>query len=547
MSPNRLQSFPSYQRAISKGHLCSTGINITQLDRPIIAIANSWNEIVPGHVHLRQVAERVKQGVLAAGGLPLEFNTIAICDGITQGHGGMRYPLPSRELIADSVEAMVSGHGIFDGMILIASCDKIVPAMLMAAARMNIPSIIVTGGPTLNCITPKESKKARKDFLAGTISEKELVEKTLSYYTGPGICPFLGTANTMCVVAEAMGMTLPDMALAPANSALSLNIAEASGRRIVELVKEDLKPRDILTREAFLNAITVVAALGGSLNSVLHLLALAREASIALELKDFDEISKKTPLLAAITPNSDERTVKDLYLAGGVGAVIKELLPLLQADVITVTGKSLAENTKNKRVLDRNVIRSLDNPLEPEGGIVVLYGTLAPEGAVVKVSAIDQQERVFKGPARVFDSEDAAMEAAFKGDIKEGDVVVVRYEGPQGGPGMRELHRLTEIVHQVPHVAIITDGRYSGASSGLSIGYVSPEAELDGPIAYVQDGDLVYINIPERRLDILVEGDLKKRAVRKPEKEIDQRSLLYYYAKSVGSTVQGAVREEIKE
>jgi dihydroxy-acid dehydratase len=536
------KTIPPYQRAILKSHLCANGIELKQLDRPLIAVANSWNEIVSGHVHLRQVAEKIKQGILSAGGYPLEFNTIAVCDGIAQGHDGMRYSLPSREVIADSVEIMVRGHGIFDAMVLIASCDKIVPAMLMAAARLNLPAIIVTGGPMINQITPRESKKARQAFLAGAIGEKELVCRTLEYYPGPGICPFLGTANTMCLLTEAMGLSLSGMALAPANSARAMHLAELSGQKAVELAREQLRPRQILTKEALENAITVLAAMGGSLNSVLHLLALAKEAEVPLTLADFHRVSSNTPLLTAIAPNSLDHTVVDLEQAGGLRGLMQELKPLLHQDCITVTGQRIGEILQEPVPVNHEIIRPLADPLAKEGGIVILKGSLAPDGALIKVSAIPGETRYFRGPARVFASEEEAIAASQQKLIQTGDVVVVRGEGPIGGPGMRELHRLTEITQQIPATAIVTDGRFSGATSGFAIGYVSPEAAAGGPIGLVQDKDIIEIDTRQGRIDLLVEAEeLGRRFSRREQKDV-LPGYLQVYREHVSTADLGAIR-----
>lgn len=537
-------TLPPFQRAICKGHLASTGINIRDLDRPLIGVVNSWNEIVPGHIHLREVAAWVKKGILAAGGYPLEFNTIAVCDGMAQGHAGMRYSLPSRELIADSVEIMVKAHGIFDGLVFIASCDKIVPAMLMAAARLNLPALLVPGGPMVPCITPRESKAARQAFLKGKLDEDALVAKTREYYPGPGACPFLGTANTMMMLAETMGFTLPDMALTPAASAAAYDLARLSGERAVELVKEGLRPRDILTRPAFLNALAVLAATGASLNSVLHLPAIAREAGVELTLQDFATVSDRTPFLVAVTPNDPERTVVDIHRAGGLPALLGVLGPLLDLNALTVTGKTLGQNIQGRTVKDPSVIHPLDAPLAASGSIAVLTGTLAPGGAVVKTSAVAPAQLVFTGPARVFNSQEEALAAAEEGKVRSGDVVVVRYEGPRGGPGMRELHRLTEVLALVPNTAIVTDGRFSGASGGLAVGYVTPEAAGGGPLALVQEGDLITIDIPGRRLELNVparELEQRRAHVTVPAREVS--GCLAAYAAHVGEAAQGATRQ----
>lgn len=538
----RLDRLPPYQRAIVKGHLASCGVAYADMDKPIIGIVNSWNEIVAGHVPLRGLGEWVKEGVRQAGGLPLEFNTVALCDGIAQGHAGMRYSLPSRDLIADSVEAMVRGHDIFDGLVFLASCDKIVPAMLMAAARLNLPSIVVTGGPSGNAITPAESKAARQRFLQGEIGEEELVAITALYYNGPGICSFLGTANTMCMVTEVLGLALPDTALLPAESPERRDLAVRAGRRAVELARAGgPRPSEILTREAFLDAIALVLAVGGSLNAVLHLPAIAHELGIAITLDDWEAVSRRTPFIAAVTPNDNTRTVNDLQRAGGTPAVVRELLPLLHGDRITVTGRTLAENVAGAQVRDRSVIRPLSDPLQPEGGIRVLRGNLAPEGALIKRSAAGAEW--FRGPARVFDAEELAEEAALAGAIRSGDVVVVRYEGPKGGPGMRELHRLTEIVRKIGQVAIVTDGRFSGASAGLAVGYLAPEAAEGGPIALVRDGDFITIDVAAGTLTLEVpEEELARRREAWQAQVKDAGGFLNWYAATVGPATRGAVR-----
>lgn len=541
----QLNLLPPYQRAIAKGHLGSTGIRYCDLNRPIIAVVNSWNDIVPGHCHLRELAEQVKKGIWEAGGFPLEFNTIALCDGIAQGHAGMKYVLPSRELIADSIEAMIRGHGIFDGMVMLASCDKIVPAMLMAAGRLNLPAVMVTGGPMVNRSTPAASKQARREFLQGKINEKSLFDTMLDYYPSAGICPFLGTANTMCIVAEALGMTLPGSATFPARSKLRQMLALETGKAAVFLVHKGLKARDILTREAFENAITVVLAMGGSLNTVLHLPAIAQECGLTVTYQDFDRISRITPLLTRIVPNSQEYTVADLYPVGGLPTILKELQPLLHTDAITITGQPLTSILARAESADGRVIRPLSRPFAAEGGLAVLTGNLAPAGAIVKSSAVPAELWVFQGPARVFDAEEECMTALASGQIQPGDVIVVRYEGPVGGPGMREMHRLTEVAAGIGRVAILTDGRFSGASAGLSIGYLSPEAASGGPIAWVQDGDWISIDLERRQLNWQVsETELAARMARSPAKrgQASESLFLNLYRQQAASAAQGAVR-----
>lgn len=500
---NRLNQLPPFQRAIGKAHLCSAGARYEDLDRPIVAVVNTWNEIVPGHAPLKELAGYVKRGIFHAGGTPLEFNTIAICDGITQGHCGMNYALPSRELIADSVESMILSHNIFDGMVLLGSCDKIVPALLMAAARLNLPSVLVTAGPNVPEITPRKSKEARQRFLRGEIDEKALVEETLKYYPGPGVCPYLGTANTMGILTEALGLALPGNGLVPAQSSQRLSLAEESGIQVVELIRAGISPSRILSKEAFENAIRVLLAIGGSSNAVLHLLALAKEANIELNLDDFDRLSRDTPLLTAVVPNDLEHTVLDIHRAGGAPAVMKRLETLLHSDTLTVTGKTVAENLQDVTGIGP-LIRPIENPLQAEGGLMVLYGNLAPEGALLKISAIAGSSTRIEGLARVFNSEEECLAAE---DIGPEEILVVRYEGPAGGPGMRELHRVTEFLQVRGGKAILTDGRFSGASGGVSVGYISPEACSGGTIALVQDGDRVVIDLENRRLELIVTAE----------------------------------------
>jgi dihydroxy-acid dehydratase len=539
----KLDQIPPYHRAVLKGHLASAGVDYHEMDKPIIAVVNSHNDFVPGHVPLKRMGEFVKEGVRAAGGLPLEFNTIAMCDAFGQGHGGMRYSLPSRDLIADSVETMVMGHDIFDGVVMLASCDKIIPAMLMAAARLNLPTVIVTGGPSGNVITPAQSKDARQKFLKGEINEEELVRVTTQYYNGPGVCSFLGTANTMAMVTEALGMSLPGASLLPAESDEREVLVRESGRRAVELVQAGgPTPRQILTREAFEDAIAMVLAIGGSLNTVLHIPAIAHEAGLKdVTLDDWEAVSRRTPFICAVTPNHNGRTVNDLRRAGGTAAILKELLPVLHADRVTVTGKTLREDVAGATVNDREIIRPFDQPLLASGGIQVLRGNLAEGGALIKRSAVE--ESYFRGPARVFEAEEAAEEAATEGHIKPGDAIVVRYEGPKGGPGMRELHRLTEIIKKIGNVAVITDGRFSGASSGMAIGYLAPEAADGGLIALVREGDPIVIDLEAGTVTLDVpEAELVERKKQWVLKEKEASLLLRQYARNVGPAAGGAIR-----
>ncbi|UCE15764.1 MAG: dihydroxy-acid dehydratase [Candidatus Bathyarchaeota archaeon] len=507
------------KRAPHRSLLKALGLTARDMDKPFIAVVNSFTSVVPGHIHLNQIAEAVKAGVRSADGVPFEFNTIAVCDGIAMGHDGMRYSLPSREVIADSVEIMVQAHR-FDGMVLVTNCDKITPGMLMASARLNVPSIVVTGGPMLAGILDGKKvsfasiSEAVGKVVAGEMSEEELERLEDAACPGCGSCSGMFTANTMACITEALGMSLPGCATALAVSALKLKIARESGERILELLREDLKPLDIMTAKAFENAIAVDMALGGSTNAVLHLSAIAGEAGISLPLNLFDEISKRVPHLCNMIP-SGPYPLEELDAAGGIPALMKELSPLLHLDAITVTGKTMKKNIEGTRVLNAEVIRPLANPVHKGGGMAVLRGNLAPEGSVVKTVAVSPEMLVHKGPARIFNSEEEAMEAIVNRKIKGGDMVVIRYEGPKGGPGMREMLSPTATISGMglsESVALITDGRFSGATRGPCIGHVSPEAAEKGPIAALKDGDLIEIDIPKRVLRVeLTDNEIKNR------------------------------------
>lgn len=539
----KLSEIAPFTRAILKAHLCSCGVDYKNMDKPVIAIANSWNEIVPGHVHLRELSERVKKGVREAGGLPLEFNTIAVCDGIAQGHEGMKYSLPSRETIADSVEIMVKGHGMFDGMVVLSSCDKIVPGMLMAAGRLNLPSLVVLGGVMPNHIKPYESKAARKDFLAGKLDEEGLVKITNQYYPSAGACPFLGTANTMQGLSEALGMSLPKTSWMQALSDEQLDAAEEAGRQAVELVKKGVTAKDIMTKEAFENAISVLLAMGGSLNACLHLPAIAHEVGLELPFELFDDISRKVPFLAGVTPNNNEYTTNDLQRAGGMPALMQELRSLLHLEAITVNGKTIGENIDGHDVLDREIIYPLQKPINKEGGIAVLKGNLTKDGALIKQSAVAKELMTFKGAAKVFNCEEDFVAAYEADQIVEGDAIVIRYEGPKGGPGMRELHRCTEVLGKFERVALITDGRFSGASAGLSIGYASPEAAEGGTMALVEDGDIIEIDIPNRSITLHVsDEELDRRAQHLEVLKREASKYLRMYANNASSAATGGIR-----
>lgn len=534
-----------FQRAISKAHLAAAGVSVDSLqnpDKPLIAIANSWNEVCPGHEPLRQLAQEVKKGILEAGGEPIEFNTIAMCDGIAQGHSGMNYCLPHREIIADSCEAMIVGEGVFDGVVYMGSCDKIVPAMLNAAARINLPSAIVTAGPCYDEIRPSESKALRARFLAGEATEREVIEGTLKYYTGPGICPFLGTANTMGCLAEGLGMMLPYGALWPASTSQRRFSARQTGAKVVELVREDIRPLDILTKDALLNAVKLLASIGGSLNAMLHLPALARECGLELDWDEVAQITATTPVITNVVPNGDISCV-NLYKAGGIPAVLKTIEPLLCGSAMTVTAKTMGENLDRDVECDRSVIRTMDDAVSVANGIQVLYGNLAPQGALVKTSAVPEDLHVFTGTARVFNSEDECYAAFNEKSIGPGTAVVIRYEGPKGGPGMKELHRVTEIMKGIPNSGVITDGRFSGASGGLSVGYLCPEAYEGAPIALVEDGDTIHIDLTKNLIEVQVSDEEMERRHEAwtPVVHDTGKGLLGRYRDQVQSARTGAV------
>ena len=538
------------QRAPHRALLKALGISDNDMNKPFIGVVNSFTSVVPGHMHLNQVAAAVKDGIFSAGGVPFEFNTIGICDGLAMGHSGMRYSLPSRELIADSVEVMVQAHR-FDGIVLISTCDKITPGMLMAAARLNIPAIMVTGGPMLSGVYKGKKVGTASMFeaigkvAAGKMDEEELRCLEDVACPGCGSCNGLFTANTMACVTEALGMSLNGCATPLAVSAERLRIAKTTGERVVGLVKEDLKPLDILSMNAFENAIMVDMALGGSTNTVLHVAAIANEAGVDLPLSLFDKLSKRVPHICSMIP-SGPYDMKDLNEAGGIPAVMKVLKDLLNLDSITVTGKTIKENIQSAAVDNSNVIHSIDNPVHQEGGIAVLKGNLAPDGGVVKAAGISANMMVHSGPAKTFDSEEAAMHAILNKKICKGDVVVIRYEGPKGGPGMREMLSPTATIAGMglsESVALITDGRFSGATRGPCIGHVSPEAAVGGPIGLIKDGDIIEIDVPNRKLNVkLSDQNLIKRAktwkVKAPNVK---KGYLVRYSQVVQSAHKGSV------
>lgn len=542
------------ERAPHRSLFKAMGYTDEEIARPLIGVVNSVNEIVPGHIHLDKIAEAVKAGIRMAGGTPVEFGSIGICDGIAMGHEGMKYSLASRELIADSCEAMARAHS-FDGMVFIPNCDKIVPGMLMAAARVNVPSIVVSGGPMLSIqkngvyLDLNSVFEAVGSVKAGTMTENEVAEYENSACVSCGSCSGMFTANSMNCLTEALGMALPGNGTIPAVYAERIRLAKQTGMKIMELVNKDIKPSDILVPEAFENALAVDMALGCSTNSVLHLPAIAHEIGLQLDLNMINDISSRVPNLCRLAPSGPYH-VQDLYHAGGVQAVMKELSGknLLKLDLITVTGNKVGENIKDANAVDRNVIRDIHNPHSQTGGIAILKGNIAPLGAVVKRAAVAAEMLVHSGPAKVFDSEDAAIEAIYQGKIEKGDVVIIRYEGPKGGPGMREMLGPTSAIAGMAldkDVALITDGRFSGASRGASIGHVSPEAMDGGPIAAVRNGDIIHINIPEGKLDVDLtqeEIDSRMQSWEAPEPRI-KTGYLGRYARLVSSADKGAVLE----
>jgi len=539
-------------RAAHRSLFYAMGYTPEELERPLIGVVNSQNEIVPGHFHLDSIARAVKDGIRSAGGTPVEFSTIAADDGIAMGHVGMKYVLATRELIADSIEAMAMAHQ-FDALVLITNCDKITPAMLMAAARVNIPAVVVSGGPMLPGVVKGEKSDVAKifevtgRFLAGKASEADMAGLEESGCSGCGSCAGMFTANTMNCMAEALGMALPGNGTIPAVYAARLRLAKRAGARIMELLERDIKPRDIMTRQAFENAVVVDMALGGSTNTVLHLPAIAYEAGVDLELKTFDTISRKTPYICSMSPGGKNFLV-DLDEAGGIQAVMKELdrKGLIHKGLPTVTGKTVEENLEQAAVQNREVIRPVENPHRSEGGIAILFGNLAPAGAVVKAAAVDPSMLKRSGVAKVYDSEEDAFADMMARKMEKGDVVVIRYEGPKGGPGMREMLVPTATIVGMgldKDVALITDGRFSGASRGAAIGHVSPEAALGGPIGLVRTGDVIEIDIPNRRLELKVEEDelARRRAEwRRPKPKVTS-GYLVRYAALVTSAATGAV------
>lgn len=539
------------QRAPHRSLLRACGLTDEEMEQPFIGVANSFTDIVPGHIHLKKVSEAVKLGISEAGGVPFEFNTMAICDGIAMNHEGMRYSLASREIVADTVESMAQAHQL-DALVMIPTCDKIVPGMLMAAARLDIPSIVITGGPML----PGEYKGKAVDLIdvyeavgavsSGKISEKEVEELERCACPGAGSCAGLFTANTMACLTEALGMSLPYCATTHAVSGRKIQLARTSGKKILELLEKNITPSKIMNQKSFENAVKIDLALGGSTNTTLHLPAIAyelKDQGVMVDLNLFDNLTREIPHITAISPSGDH-TMFDLDRAGGIPAVLKVIQDKIDDEVITCTGKSLKENIADAMVLDPTVIRPLDDPVHKEGGLAILKGNLAPNGSVVKQGAVAADMMTHEGPARVFDSEEDCVEAINQGEIQEGDVIIIRYEGPRGGPGMREMLNPTSAISGmgIKSVALITDGRFSGGTRGPCIGHVSPEAAANGPLAVIRNGDMVKIDIPQRKLEFIVDEDeIEKRLKNavKPERKI--KGWLSRYMKMVSSADEGAV------
>jgi len=540
------------ERAPHRSLFKAMGYTDDELSRPIIGVVNAANEIIPGHIHLNTITEDVKAGIRQAGGTPVAFPTIGVCDGIAMGHLGMKYSLASRELIADSVEIMAMAHP-FDGLVMVTNCDKIVPGMLMASLRLNIPTIVVSGGPMLagkycdRAVDLSSVFEGVGEAKAGKLTEVQLYELENCACPGSGSCAGMFTANSMNCVTEALGLGLPGNGTIPSIDAARRRLAKEGGRKIMELVERDIKPRDIATLDAFKNVIAVDMALGCSTNTVLHIPAIANEAGLKLDLDLFDEISSKTPNLCHLSPAGSHH-LEDLDTAGGIQAVMKEISKtgVINLDVMTCTGRTVGDNIADVHVTNREVIRSIDDPFSETGGIAILRGNLAPDGAVVKQSAVTPAMMVNEGRARVFDSEEDANAAILDGEIVSGDIVVIRYEGPKGGPGMREMLAPTSAIVGMglsESVALLTDGRFSGATRGAAIGHISPEAGEGGPLASVKEGDRIIINIPERTIDVQMSEEewAKRREQVTLRKPAVTSGYLGRYAKMVTSASTGAV------
>ena len=542
------------EKAPMRSLFYAMGYTKEELERPLIGVVSAHSEIVPGHIHLDKITEAVKAGVRMAGGTPIMVPAIGVCDGISMGHEGMKYSLPSRELIADSVETMAKAHQ-FDGLVLVPNCDKIVPGMVMGACRINIPSIVCSGGPMMSGLVNGEETSLSKMFeavgsrKAGLIDDQGLCEFEENVCPGCGSCSGMYTANSMNCLCEAIGIGLPGNGTVPAVTGKRVMLAKHAGMAIMDLVEKNICPRDIINEKSVRNALTCDMALGCSSNTVLHLLAIANEAGVKVDLNMFNEVSSVTPNLCHLAPAGGTH-MHDLNNAGGIQVVLAELNKknLIDTTAICANGHTVAENIEGKRILNNNAIRSIDNPYSETGGLAILFGNVAPEGAVVKRSAVAPEMLKHTGPARVFDSEDEAIQAIYNGDIHDGDVVVIRYEGPKGGPGMREMLNPTSALAGMKldkTVALITDGRFSGASRGASIGHVCPEAAAGGNIGLIQEGDIIEIDIPEYRINVQLsdeELEARRAAWNAPAPKVTS-GWLARYAKLVGPSSKGAIME----
>ena len=542
--------YSGIERTAHRALIMAAGLKQNQIKRPLIAIANSWNEINPGHVHLRRLAKFIKQGVIGAGGTPLEFNTIAVCDGIAMLHDGMRYSLPSRDIIAASVEIMVKAHG-FDAMVMVASCDKAIPGMLMAAMRLNIPAILVNGGPMRGGVFGKRKNLCSGDAyeMAGRYFNRNITKRDLKAFErsvcpGPGSCSHMATANTMALAAEAMGMILAGGSTPLAVSKKRVKYAYESGKRIMYLLRKNITPDKIVSKESIENSIRVVLATGGSTNAILHLIAIAKENDISIDLESFDRLSRNTPYLCSLKP-SGIYTLYDLDRAGGVQAVLKALGPLINKEVITVNGVSIDSQIRKAKIMNRRVIRSIDNPITADGGIVVLKGNIAKWGAIVKKSAVNECMLTFAAKAKVFESEEDAIKYLYTLKSPKKEVLVIRNEGPKGGPGMREMLGATATLCARgfdQHMAVITDGRFSGASKGLAIGHVCPEAADRGAIGIIKDGDVIKIDIRKRSIHLEANAATIRERLKTFKPKVRQRKgFLSVYKRNVQNVSEGAI------
>jgi dihydroxy-acid dehydratase len=537
--------------SINRAYYKSMGYTDSDLEKPMIGIANAWSTTVPGHYNLRQVSASVREGIRAAGGTPVEFGVIGACDGIAEGHEGMRYILPTRDIIAHSIELMVQAHQ-YDGLVLLGSCDKIVPGMLMAAARLDLPAILVNGGPMMGGPRIHGRKADTTSIIEGVgrlkkgeISQEELIQMEDACAPTCGSCSFLGTANTMCCISEAIGMSLTGSAMIPATHTRRLHAAQDSGCAIVDLVRTGITARQIITQASIENAVRLTSAIGGSTNAALHIPAIAYEAGVAFDIKLFDDFSRSTPLVAKMNPAAACNVI-DFYESGGVPVVMNEIASLLHMEAMTVTGRTIGENIRGHNSPDNDVIKTFQKPFSIAGGLAVLHGNLAPNSAVTKPAAIRSDMLIFSGPARVFDSEAEANAAIMADAVQPGDVVVIRYEGPKGGPGMPEMFKAMKLLHGLglsDKVALVTDGRFSGTNNGCFIGHISPEAMEGGTIALVADGDVIEIDIPGKRLDLKVSKEEldRRRALWQPPPPRVTSGYLYLYSRLAESADKGAI------